>query len=303
MPKRVTLPLPCDNIIFMADNSGASGDNNGFRPAIHFGKQVRKARRGRGWSIHELAKQTGISAGHLSHIENGNRSPTENIAIKMDEVFPERRGWFLDYFLDSEAWTPPGYRNWAQHEAKARLIRAWTPGVIHGYAQTEDYARAWLAVEPGVLPEVLTARTAARMERQNHILHRENPPTVWLLVDELSLYRYVGSPEIMAAQMAHLIDVANLPDVTVQVMPAVAHPANASELIMADDAAYSEHIAGGVMHTDPEIVAELGRRFNTIQAESMKASESIDLFERMRQAWIHGGKVLTPTATEGRASK
>lgn len=296
MPSRVTLPPLCDNIIFMPDN-------NGFSPATHFGKQVRKARKARGWSIHVLADKSGISAGHLSHIENGNRPPTDYIAICLDKVFPERQGWFLDYFHDSESWTPPGYRTWMEHERGARQIRAWSPGVLHGYVQTEDYARAWLAVEPGVVPEVLAARTTARMERQNHILHRENPPTVWLVVDELSLYRYVGSSDIMAAQLGHLVDVANLPDVTVQVLPAVAHPANASELIIADDAAYSEHIAGGVMHTEAETVAELGRRFNTIQAESLKASESIDLFERMRQAWIRGGKVPTPTVTADRASK
>ena len=51
----------------------------------------------------------------------------------------------------------------------------------------------------------------------------------------MALYRLVGSPEVMAAQMDRLLEIAALPRVTVTVMPPVAHPANASEFIIVDD--------------------------------------------------------------------
>jgi len=69
--------------------------NDGGSPVTHFGRQVRKERLARGWSIHELSRRTGIAAGHLSRIENGKRPPTENVATACDAVFAERKGWFL----------------------------------------------------------------------------------------------------------------------------------------------------------------------------------------------------------------
>jgi hypothetical protein len=59
---------------------------------------MRKERLSRGWSIHEFARRTGLNAGHLSRIENGKRPPTENVAAACDVAFPERRGWFTEYY-------------------------------------------------------------------------------------------------------------------------------------------------------------------------------------------------------------
>lgn len=222
--------------------------------------------------------------------------------MAMDRVFPERQGWFTEYQRDAQGWTKPGYRTWVLHERGAKLIRAWIPGVVHGLVQTEAYARVMQGLGLDVTPEAIDSRTAAQMERQQRVLRREDPPTMWMVVDQLSLYRRFGTAQDMAAQMGYLIEVARLPHVTMQVLPAEAQPGLASELIVADDAAYTEHLAGGVMHTEPYTVSELGRLFNTMQAECMRASESIEFFGRMREAWAHGGNPLTPPR-EDRASK
>lgn len=301
LPIRVTGSPLYDNLIFVTDNT-AETPATGFSPAVHFGKQVRKARRRKGWSIHELAAQSGISAGHLSHIENGNKPPTEKIAMAMDRVFPERQGWFTDYQRDAQGWTKPGYRTWSIHERGAKQIRAWMPGVLHGLVQTEAYARVMQGLGLDVTPEAVDSRTAAQMERQDCIFRRDDPPSMWVVVDELCVYRRVGTAQDMAVQMGHLVEVAQLPHVTMQVLPAEAQPGYASELIVADNAAYTEHLAGGVMHTDADTVSELARLFNTMQAECMRASESIEFFGRMREAWARGGNPLTP-AREDRASK
>jgi len=60
------------------------------------------------------------------------------------------------------------------------------------------------------------------------------------VVDELALYRCVGSSEVMTAQRLKLREVAAMPLVTLQVPPAGAHIP--SGFIVADDAAaYAEH--------------------------------------------------------------
>ena len=119
-------------------------------PVSHFGKQLKKERLAHGWSLPELSQRTGIDAGHLSRIENGKRPPTEAIARACDAVFPERKGWFSEYYEDSRTWAPPGFRSWAEYEDKAPRLSVWSPGVIHGLLQTEDYARALLDTAPGV---------------------------------------------------------------------------------------------------------------------------------------------------------
>jgi transcriptional regulator with XRE-family HTH domain len=275
--------------------------NNGGNPVTHFGRQVRKERMARGWSIHELARRMGVAAGHLSRIENGKRPPTEAIAAKCDDVFPERRGWFTEYYEESRTWTPPGFRDWPEYEDKAISLRAWMPGIVHGLLQTEGYARALLETSPGVTDEMVTARLAARMARQRRVLMRDDPPSAWFLVDQLSLYRLVGSAEIMAAQMGHLAAVAARPDVTLQVLPAVAHPANASELIVTDSAAYAEHLAGGFVYTDEETVTRLARLFHTILSESYRASESAAMIEEVGQIWTAGASPASQTPTADRA--
>lgn len=287
----------------MVDNTAGNGANNASNPAIHFGRQVRKARRERGWTVHDLARETGLTAGHISNIENGKRNPTDRLAQVFDRVFPARAGWFGDYYRDSKEWAPPGYRPWHETENDAANLRIWSPGILHGVVQTEAYARALFETFPGVTPEMIEARVQARLERQKRVLHRDSPPFVWVGVDELSLYRLVGSPLVMTAQMEHLLAVAALPRVTMQVLPAVAHPVNASELIVADGAAYAEHVWQGFTYTDEDTVTSLTRRITTIQAECYRASESIQLIGRMREAWNRGESPLTVTPTEGPASR
>lgn len=262
-------------------------------PTSHFGRQVRKERVARGWTIRELAARTSLDPGNLSRLENGHRAPTQAIALACDRVFPERKGWFAEYYEESKSWTPAGFRSWAEYEDRAVRLNVWSPGVLHGLLQTADYARAMLSVSPGVADEVIRVRLASRMERQRRVLMRDDPPKAWFVIDEFALYRLVGSPDIMTGQMRRLAEVAAMPTVTLTVMPAVTHPVNESELIIADDqAAYAEHVAGGFVYTDEETVNSLETRFDTLRAESYRGSESLAMIERLGEIWT-GGSPLT----------
>jgi hypothetical protein len=168
---------------------------------------------------------------------------------------------------------------------------------VHGLLQTEDYARALLSTYPGVTAEAVSARLAARMQRQVRLAVRDVHS--WFIVDELSLYRRVGARETMTAQMRHLLAVAARLDVTLQVLPAVAHPATGSEIIIADEWAYAEHAASGFVYTG-ETVTALARIFDSLRSECYKASESTALLERMAEAWT-GGSPLTAGPTAGPA--
>lgn len=285
------------NIIGMAGNEHNTA-------ATHFGRQMRKERLAHGWSLHELARRTGIDVSQLSRVENGKRPPSAKMAAKCDLVFPERRGWFTDWYDESRHWAeiPPSFRSWGEIEEKAGTLCDWYPGIVTGLLQTEDYARAILLTYPSVSDEAVASRLAARMERQRRLFTREPPPRAWFVVDEMALYRRVGSPQAMAAQMRHLSEIAALPKVTIQVLPAVAHPANASGFILADDTAWCEHLVSGGVYTQ-EPVSSLVVLFDTLRGECYRVSESAALFRRMAGIWESGVKAATQTPTEDSASK
>ena len=278
----------CANITVMPVNSASS-------PATHFGRQMRKERQARGWSLREFSARTGINFGSASQIENGKRQPTETIAAKCDEAFPERRGWFMEYYEESKSWLPPGLRSWAEHEDKAVRLEIWSPGIIHGLFQTEEYARVFIAALPGVTGEVAAARLASRIERQRRVLMRDDdPPQATYVIDHAALYRCVGTPLVMAEQMAHLAEMAALPNITMQVLPAVAHPATASELMIADNnAAYAEHLAAGGVYTEDDTVTRLERIFASIRGESYRVSESVAIIRRAGETWTAGASPVS----------
>ena len=272
-------------------------------PVSHFGRQLKKERLARGWSLPELGRRTGIDAGHLSRIENSKRPPTEAIALACDAAFPERNGWFSEYYEESRHWSevPASFKSWPEYEDKAATLRDWSPSIVTGLLQSEGYARALLATLPGVSAETVNARLASRMQRQQRVLMRDNPPSACFLVDELSLYRRVGTAEVMAAQLRRLLEVAAMTRVIVQVLPAIAHPVNASGFLMADSAVWIEHAAGGFTYTDEETVTALATRFDTLRSESYRASESAALIRRLADTWTAGGHPLTQTPTAATA--
>jgi hypothetical protein len=101
----------------------------------------------------------------------------------------------------------------------------------------------------------------------------------------------------MADQMRKLADVAALPNVTLTVMPAIVHPGNESGFMVVADAAYAEHAAGGYVFTDDLTVSGLSARFDSLRAESYRASESLRLIRKAGETWATGASPLTAAVT------
>jgi transcriptional regulator with XRE-family HTH domain len=272
-------------------------------PARYFGRQVRRARHTAGWTLAEFGQRIGYDPGQISRIENGKRPPSELFAQMCDRAFPERSGWFSEFYAESRTWiaTPPWFRSWVEHEQRAETLRIWQPGVFSGLLQTEDYARAILAVDPGVTEDQVNGRLTARLSRQA-ILTRDDPPTVWFLVDEAALRRCVGSPQVMAAQLAQLTGVGRLPNATIQVIPNIAHAGLLGGFAITERVAYVETAVAGQVFEDAEIIADLLTRFDTLRNEAFRGSESLTLIERMCEEWkATGARAATQGPTAGSA--
>lgn len=124
-------------------------------------------------------------------------------------------GWWHQYNDLLPSW----FETYLGLEQAARVIRNYENQFIPGLLQTADYARAVTllghANEP---PSEIDRRINLRMGRQR-ILTGDNPPMLWAIIDEAALRRAIGGADVMRAQIDHLVAAAELPNVTVQVLP------------------------------------------------------------------------------------
>jgi transcriptional regulator with XRE-family HTH domain len=132
-------------------------------------------------------------------------------------------GWWSAYSDVLPNWFEP----YLGLEQAARVIRTYEVQTVPGLLQTADYARAVIRLgHEGASRRDIDRRVRLRMRRQQ-ILHQPGAPALWAVIDEAALRRPFGTMATMRAQLTHLTEIAELPNVTVQVIPysAGGHPA------------------------------------------------------------------------------
>jgi transcriptional regulator with XRE-family HTH domain len=167
-------------------------------------------------------------------------------------------------------------------QAASRLL-AYESSVIHGLLQTEDYAYDLLrqAKEP---ESVTRERVKVRLQRQQRLA---DGMTFWIILDESAILRQVGGVDVMSAQLKRLIEVAQLPNVTLQVLPfeAGAHPAvngPFTVIDMPDDLGtlvYIEGLAGDI-YVEGSDVERYTLTFDELRAAALAPNASLERIER-----------------------
>jgi transcriptional regulator with XRE-family HTH domain len=200
-----------------------------------------------------------------------------------------KRGWWHNYRDVMPDW----FAAYLSLERAALQIRAYEPQFVHGLLQTQEYARALLTAGNPHAPDGATDRMVAlRMQRQE-LLHRQNPPRVWVVMDETVLRWPVGGAEVMRAQIDHLVAVNALPHVTVQIMPFRngPHPAmragafhlfrfKAREL---PDIVYLNGMVGAVYLDKDEDVLVYREALDRLGAQSVSARKTEELLGAIRK--------------------
>src|SRR5260370_15292568 len=99
------------------------------------------------------------------------------------------------------------------------MIRTYEVQFVHGLLQTEDYARAVILIaNASASAEEIDRRVSVRMKRQ-HLLTQPEAPELWTVLDEAVLRRPPGGSDVMRAQLEHLLEMTDLPNVTLQIVP------------------------------------------------------------------------------------
>lgn len=114
---------------------------------------------------------------------------------------------------------PSWFETYLGLEQDADVIRGYEVQFVPGLLQTTDYARAVIRLAHGNNPQEQVERRLMMRMRRQQILHRTGPPRLWVVIDEAVLRRPIGGRATMFAQLEHLIDMSELPHVTIQVLP------------------------------------------------------------------------------------
>jgi transcriptional regulator with XRE-family HTH domain len=173
-------------------------------------------------------------------------------------------------------------------ESAAATIRSFDIHFVPSLFQTGDYARAVTQLShQGDSAGEIEDRVALRLKRQD-LLTRQDPPRIWAVMDESVLLRPMGGPSVMRAQLQHLIEVAAMPHVTVQVMPFArsgqAGESGSSTLLRfaerdLPDVVYIEHLTSAIyLEQRPDVEHYLGV-MDRLSGHALTPAATISLIE------------------------
>jgi transcriptional regulator with XRE-family HTH domain len=204
------------------------------------GAELRRLRNKSGLTLDEVAERMTCSTSKISRLETGKGLPKVPDVSELMRIYgvasdTERdmllrlvhdgreHGWWESYtegvpperhFLDSPS-------RYTSLETDARTVRCFDLTTVHGLLQTEGYMRAvmqeWL---PHHTAEEIDRLVALRLRRQD-ALHRARDPLQLIdVVDESVLWRPVGGTAVIAGQLNRLLELGELPNVTIRILPA-----------------------------------------------------------------------------------
>ncbi|OLF06170.1 transcriptional regulator [Actinophytocola xinjiangensis] len=260
--------------------------------------ELRRLRQNSGLPREEVMERTGLNIATLYRLESAKARPQARTLAtllrlyKVKEPYREYliqlcrdaaiQGWLRQYHAE----LPEEYAAYISFEDEAQRVRNYESLLLPGLLQTERYARA---VIRGVLPTATDAevedRVRARMERQA-VLTKKSRLKLWAVVDEASLHRMVGGPEVMLDQLNHLASAMNEPNITLQVIrySAGAHPGMPGQfsiLEFADpmdtDLIYVDSMAGDFFLESDVKISHFRTSFDTLVAVAASPIDSASL--------------------------
>ncbi|NEW27324.1 helix-turn-helix domain-containing protein [Nocardia cyriacigeorgica] len=264
--------------------------------------RLRELREQRGYDSAGFAKLVGFTPANWSHVEKGRRVLTTNtIGPVLDqlEVEPEERAELLEllraskqrgWWAKSSALIGSELQRLYGMEYGAQSIRSYDSSVVPGLLQTEAYARALISADVMIRPVQVEQLVAIRMQRQRR-LRGQDPVELTAVVGEGTLRQQTGGPDVLAAQLRHLVDLmTELGNVEVRVIPFTASAGavlGGSSFHLIDFTSerlptfgWAESAVFGGAVDDPEQVRDLSFAFVRALEQSLSRDDSLSLLRR-----------------------
>ncbi|MFJ4657289.1 helix-turn-helix domain-containing protein [Nocardia sp. NPDC088792] len=224
-----------------ADSAVAERGPTALRIAV--GSQLRKLREKSGITREAAGEHIRGSHAKISRLELGRTGFKERDIRDLLALYgvddPEEREQFLELVVraNQPGWwhrysdlLPPWFETYLGLEHAAKSIRTYEGQLVPGLLQTADYARSVVALGHDENSE----RRVSLRRRRQELLTRPGAPSFWAVLDESVLRRPVGGTSVLRAQIDHLIEMSELHNVTIQVLPYAAggHAAAGSSFTM-----------------------------------------------------------------------
>jgi transcriptional regulator with XRE-family HTH domain len=194
---------------------------------------LRRLREERGLEQEDAARVLSCDPSKISRIETAMSGIRQvDLKLLLDRYGitdpKEQKGWLVlaresrrrRWWRDLEDQLAHDFLDLVGLEEDVAYARAFEPGIIHGLLQTRAYAEAVIGRgEPGPLSDDRQARVEVRMERQKAITRETDPLQAWVILGEAALRQQYGGQAVLREQLHHLVELSQLPNVTLQVLP------------------------------------------------------------------------------------
>ncbi|GAB7183765.1 helix-turn-helix transcriptional regulator [Kitasatospora sp. Ki12] len=269
------------------------------------GTQLRKLREARGVSREEAGYSIRASESKISRMELGRVGFKERDVADLLTLYgveaEQERADVLGLVRDANAsswWheygdvLPGWFQNYLGLEEAAAEIRSYEVQFVHGLLQTADYARAVVTAgshDHGA--DEIERRVDVRIRRQA-LLTGERAPRLVAVLDEAALRRPWGGPELMRGQLDRLLELGELPNVRLQVLPfgnagLSAESGAFTVLGFAErelsEVVYLEQFTTALYLDKPAEVAEYRHAMDALVADSLEPARTRDLLYAIRQ--------------------
>ncbi|MDQ3579661.1 MAG: helix-turn-helix domain-containing protein [Actinomycetota bacterium] len=257
------------------------------------GNELRRARLRAGKTQAESGKAIGSSHAKINYLEIGKTQQTpDDVTALMrfygSDVAEVDRLASLAGGAETNTWWAPfgdALPNWFKIfvglEGLARGEFIYEPLAVPGQLQTEDYARGTLRGHLYVSPLDAEQVVRARMARQR-VTDEQNPLDLQAVIEEQVLDRNVGGPEVMRAQLEHLLTLMERDNVSLQVMPldVAVHDGLDGEFMIltfqeAQSIAYIEYREGAVYVQNQDQLGAYTMAAERLRAAALSKSDSI----------------------------
>ncbi|MEU6588590.1 helix-turn-helix transcriptional regulator [Streptomyces sp. NPDC046881] len=255
-------------------------------PLDYFGSELRRKREEAGLTQKELGAIVFCTGSLIGQIETTLKVPTREFAERVDAALMTDGFFSRLVGLVLRSQLPTWFQPYADMESKATYISTYQCQVVYGLLQTKAYAAALLCVDR---PDEVEEMVAARMERQR-IMRRDEPPVLWVVMDESVLHQMVGDRDVMRDQLGHLLSFRGNPWVHIQVLP---HSVGAHTGMMGSfnvlrfedhpDLFYCESYDQGHMTANPRVIRERSVGYARLQATALSPEASADLIARVME--------------------
>jgi transcriptional regulator with XRE-family HTH domain len=251
------------------------------------GKLIKVCREAAGMRAAEFGDVMGYGEDMIRKMERGTRIPRPEFLDRADQVL-NAQGHLRAFMKDMErARYPKKVRDLAQLEERAVEMLLYSSHYIHGLLQTPEYARGLFEMrQPAYSPHEVERGVAARAARKS-VFERDPAPTLSFVQEQVTLDRPLGGKMVLRRQLEHLLEVGQLRNVTLQIMPTDREEhAGMQGLIevlkFTDGTAIgrSEGAFNGRPVSGPRDLRILELRYGMIRAQALTPRESLAFIER-----------------------